>query len=191
MRDYARLKLVEEGWQMVFQALAVVGAAVIGMMSLPANAQNAFICVEGIAGNPSRNVLGGVNLEGCSDVTGFSSALETAGSNDGRVQGRKTCSSVEVIKGVDAATPAYFERAVRSQRFPVDLLFFTRGPRGGNFVNNLIISLQQSSLAGVTHEFEDGEIIERLSFAPRRIRLTTPENGGEAEVDCVNPGRAG
>ena len=81
-------------------------------MTAPAQAQQGtlFICgAPEVVGSPSVTEIGGVDVSECSDVLGLSSGLEVELGSGPRDRGRPTCDQVEVLKSLDAASPAYLD----------------------------------------------------------------------------------
>jgi hypothetical protein len=46
------------------------------------------------------------------------------------------------------------------------------------------LSLRQALIVGVSQEVADGQLIERIAFAPNRIVGTFEDTGGVADIRC-------
>jgi Type VI secretion system effector, Hcp len=157
----------------------------IGLMTAPAQAQQGlFICgVPDVVGSSSVTEIGGVDVSECSDLIALSSGLEVELVD--RPRGRATCDEVEVVKSLDAASPAYLSLAARvTQLQRIDILIFGADQVTGLTEQRLELSLRQSLIVGVSQEAADDRVIERITFAPARIVATFEETGGVADIRC-------
>jgi type VI protein secretion system component Hcp len=158
------------------------------LMTMPAHAQQGtlFICgAPDVVGSPSVTEIGGVDVAGCSDVLGLSSGLEVELGSGPRGRGRPTCDLVEVLKPLDPASPVYLTLAFQGTSVQrIDILFFTPDPDVGIQQQLFELSLRQSFVVGVSQELVDGQVVERVTFAPTRIVATFVETGTVADVRC-------
>lgn len=167
-------------------------------VAAPAHAESdKFLCIQGLQGSSTDT-----QFSGCSDVFGYSQAIETpsgaggGGGATGRVVG---CGQAVVVKQIDAMSPVLFLKALQNARLSSAIVHFrTQGETPLEF---LTIKLQDVQINGIANsEFSAGTGQSQLPISMESIKMSagqvfftftpqradgSPDQPIEAAYDCV------
>jgi type VI secretion system secreted protein Hcp len=161
-----------------------------------------FLCIEGIQGSSTD-----AQFQGCSNVFGYSQAVEVQRSGSGGGAGAPKpigCGEAIVIKEIDAASPVLFLRVLTGFLSGTATVHFRT--QGDNPVEFLTIRLQNVSIDGIENsEFSEGVgppsqlpiTMESIKLSAGQVFITFTPVGSdgslgtpvEAGYDCVADSR--